>query len=179
MPQSGAHLAQGQTETYDSRRKGNCGAMTARFLAILMTISLPLQGLAVPHCHGESISGQSPDHGKTPHIHFGEGHHHGEHGHHHGEHGHSLPNVNGSGDQSNDLSLTPTEQHDNDAVFVMSDLVVDHTRVRAPTCDLAVALVVDVVSHCLARDTFRRWVLEPPPDIGGLPIFLNTASLRL
>ncbi|TWT34899.1 hypothetical protein Enr8_23140 [Blastopirellula retiformator] len=59
------------------------------------------------------------------------------------------------------------------------DLVVDHTQVRVPTSDLFVALALDFAAPSLALDMFHRWVQEPPPDIGGFPIFLKTASLRL
>lgn len=147
--------------------------MIARFLAILMTITLPLQGLAVPHCHGEDVVGQAADHDRTPHFHFGHGHHHGDHGHSHDDC--DCPSDEGD----DDSSQAPTQQHDDDAVFVTGDLVVDHTQVRVPTSDLCVALAIDFDSPSLALDMFHRWVQEPPPDIGGFPIFLKTASLRL
>ncbi len=147
--------------------------MIARFLAILMTITLPLQGLAVPHCHGETVTGQGADHAETPHFHFG-------HGHHREDHDHCRPDCDCPSDEGDDdSSQAPTQQHDNDAVFVTGDLVVDHTQVRVPTSDLCVALALDFAAPSLALDVFHRWVQEPPPDIGGFPIFLKTASLRL
>jgi len=146
--------------------------MTARFFTLLITITLPLQGLAVPHCHGENVMGQGADHAQTPHFHFGH-HHHGKHAHSHRDC--DCPNS----DRNDDSSQVPTQQHDDDAVFVTSDLFVGHTQVRVPTSDLCVALAINVVSPGIALNTFHRWVLEPPPDIGGLPSVLNSVSLQL
>ncbi len=147
--------------------------MIARFFAILMMVTLPLQGLAVPHCHGGNIVGHGADHDRRPHVHFGHGHHHGDHSHSH-QSG-DCPSHEGDADSS----PVPTQQHDDDAVFVTCDLVVDHTQVRVPTSDLCVALAIDFVSPSLALDTFPRRMQEPPPDIGGFPISLKTASLWL
>ena len=147
--------------------------MIDRFLAILMTITLPLHGLAMPHCHGGTVIGQGADHAETPHFHFGHDHHHGDHGHSH----HDCDCPSDEGDD--DSSQAPTPQHDDDAVFVTGDLIVDQTQLRVPTSDHCVALAIDFVSPSLALDMFHRWVQEPPPDIGGFPIFLKTASLRL
>jgi hypothetical protein len=147
--------------------------MIARFLTILMTIALTLQGLAVPHCHGENVMGQGADHAQTPHFHFGHHHHHGKHAHSHRDC--DCPH----GDRDDDCSQVPTQQHDDDAVFVTGDLFVGHTQVRVPTSDLCVAIARDVVSASTVLDTLHRWVLEPPPDIGGFPSVLNSVSLRL
>lgn len=147
--------------------------MIARLFAILVTVTLPLQGLAVPHCHGENVSGKRVDHDQAPHIHFGHGHHHEHQSHSHHE---GNPPQDEGGDGSSEM---PGQSHDGDAVFVTVELVVDHAPVRVLTSDLSVGLAANDVSPRLALDSFRRWVQEPPPDIGGLPLFLMTASLRL
>jgi hypothetical protein len=157
--------------------------MIARWIALLTMITLPVQGLAVLHCHGVNIVGPKAEHERTPHFHFSHVHHHVSqhgHGHDHGSHHHGLDDRDHSRDEGHDDSSSPPmQQHDDTAVYVTCDLMVDHAPVRVRTSDRSIGFSVDDLFLSSAYGVFHRRLNPPPPDIGGFPLFLKTASLRL
>ncbi|QDU41703.1 hypothetical protein Mal52_01560 [Symmachiella dynata] len=137
--------------------------MMYRVFAILLTLAVPLQGVAVPHCHGESAAEQPADHHQAPHFHFGHGHHHDDS---------TAADPNGS------EAPSPAEEHDDDAVYVTSDLTVGLMQDRALTLD-ASSLALTVADDSLAIQCACFDCLAAPPDYGVEHIFLATAALRL
>ena len=156
--------------------KGLRSAMSYRFVASLLTIAVPLQGFAVPHCHGESVAGQPSDHHQIRHFHFGHSHHHG---HDHGDgHAHHAGEKNSDSKQQVFPSPAPVGQHDDDAVYVTSDLAIGKLQVRVAA--LAAVLPAQAVADqtlVMQRAFWRCFAV--PPDYGSGDIFLKTASLRL
>jgi hypothetical protein len=159
--------------------------MVSRILASLLTLTMPVQGLAVPHSHGVMGEAVPEGHDQRPHIHVG-GHHH-DYGHSHG-HGHSYHPRSASGhgeDQRVAASGTPdrpaqSDSHDDDAFYVSGELGLNLTRGHAPVAsmgDMVLWAETEFPTSVNVRSPANTVARSPAG--GDVPIFLTTLSLRL
>ncbi len=159
--------------------------MVRLLLAIVMTALLPLQGLAVPHCHAGD--GNPPGHNETPHFHLG-GHSHG-----HIHHSHDQP-VGSSDEQpaeyGDDISLavegvaskTTSLPSDGDhtAVYVSSEISLAPQQKVMPSLDWTCLVGCLELPAPMRADHCANSAMDSVVNsCGTLPLYMATLALRL
>jgi hypothetical protein len=137
-----------------------------RLIAILLTFVSPIQGMGMPHGHGEGTSGVPVGHDSTPHVHFGHSHPH-THSHH--------------GEQPEDSTRPEDSSHEHDENAIE---VAGHDSLHQLAVSFSLCLTEGIWESantfgCDCLGVTDSSTLEPPPDVGSVPIYLSTASLRL
>lgn len=165
--------------------------MLRRLLIVVLTLAVPVQGLAVPHSHGMVGGGELDPHTRTPHIHIGHQHHHDHQ--HTGEHQHQHPHPEAAASShahhdSGTLSEHPehfghprdSRSHDDGAIFVSGDSGFHPTKVTRQVIGVAdlVFWAAPEPLNKLVPGTARSFAGRSP-IFSGVPLFLAALSLRL
>jgi hypothetical protein len=137
-----------------------------RLLAILLTFISPVLGMGKAHGHGEGTGGVPVGHDSTPHVHLGHSHPHSHS--HHGEQPEDSTQPEGS-----------SNEHDKNAIEVAGHASLHSLAVSFSLCLTQGIWESASTFGCDCLGVTDSCTLEPPPDVGSVPIYLSTASLRL